>query len=213
MLYLILALAAFTALPFLAIRWLDTPFTHAFLSAYATGLIFLITSLWALRVRLQDPAARAFAVFSSSAGLGLATLFDLTATGRLVPLWTISIAVGGAALLNLALLFPQESRLVSRLPSLRWLGYPLAGLLVVNTLTASPFLPPTAVRGGQLGVRNPFRPERDDLLSWTDCMAPLYIPFSGRPRPGALHPMGRLAGFWSADRRAGHICLATLHRV
>ncbi len=96
---------------------------------YAIGLIFLIISLWIFGMRRTEPAGRAFALFSTSVAVGCAALFDLYTTHALSWLWTLAVATAGAAVLNLALVFPREFRWVTRFRFLRFIGY-LVGLVL-----------------------------------------------------------------------------------
>jgi len=90
---------------------------------YLIGLVYLGSSVWVFSLRRWDAAGRAFALFTASLGLGVASMFDLYTSNLLTPVWTICLAIAGGALFNLALLFPEESNLVIRFPFLRWIGY------------------------------------------------------------------------------------------
>ncbi len=90
---------------------------------YIVGFIFLVTSLWTFGLRRTEPAGRAFALFASSVAIGCAALFDLYTTHTLTLLWTLALAVAGGALIDLAMVFPQEIRWVEGRPYLRWIGY------------------------------------------------------------------------------------------
>src|SRR4030042_237547 len=48
--------------------------------------------------------------------LTVAGLFDVYTTNVLTPMWTVSLALAGGALFNLALVFPEESPWLSRYP-------------------------------------------------------------------------------------------------
>jgi len=93
---------------------------------YLVGLICLGSSLWVFSQRWGDSAGRAFAIFAASAALTAAGIFDLLTTQHLIYLWIFSLAFSSGALINLALLFPGEIRLVNRHPFISWLGYVLA---------------------------------------------------------------------------------------
>jgi signal transduction histidine kinase len=133
-LYQGLAVLIFVAAPLLAFRWLRRPFFEVFtepvlLIPYATGLIYLASSLWAFGIRRTDETRQAFAVFTASLAIALVGLFDSYTSHRLTYIWVLAIALAGGALFNLGLLFPQEVRLVERYPFLRWVGYvPAIGL-------------------------------------------------------------------------------------
>jgi signal transduction histidine kinase len=108
-----------------------------FVIPYTVGLIYLISGLYVFGVRRFDPAGRAFSLFTSSAAIVLAGLFDLYTTNQLTSIWTFALAVMGGALINLALLFPESVRQVVRYPFLGWISYLLAillGLMALPTL-------------------------------------------------------------------------------
>jgi len=84
--------------------------------------IFLAVSMWIFGLRRAEPAGRGFALLASSLAIVTAALFDLYTTHYLTHLWTLAAAISGGALINLALSFPQEARLVIRRPALRWVG-------------------------------------------------------------------------------------------
>ena len=100
-----------------------------FFIPYIVGLIFLGISLWIFGLRRTESSGRAFALFATSVALGCAALFDLYTTHRLSLLWTFALACGGGALIDLALVFPQEIHWLKDRPSLRWIGY-AAGLIL-----------------------------------------------------------------------------------
>lgn len=97
-----------------------------FILPYLIGWIYLGSSLWVFALRRWDATGRAFALFAAAVALGVAGLFDSYTTQVLTPVWTFSIALVGGSLINLALLFPEESPLVMRYPFLSWSGYVLA---------------------------------------------------------------------------------------
>jgi len=80
-------------------------------------------------MRRTESAGRAFALFATSVGLACAGLFDLYTTHLLSLLWTLALAVAGGAMVDLALVFPQEARLVKDRPYLRWIGYAIGLVL------------------------------------------------------------------------------------
>ena len=135
-LYQGLAAVVFVAAPLLAFGWLRRPLFEVLaepvlLIPSATGLIYLVSSLWAFGIHRTDATRRAFAVFTASLAIALAGLFDSYTTHRLTYIWILAIAFAGGALFNLGLLFPQEIRLVERYPFLRWAGYvPATGLVL-----------------------------------------------------------------------------------
>ncbi|MEW5868668.1 MAG: GAF domain-containing protein [Chloroflexota bacterium] len=94
-----------------------------FIIPYLTGLIYLASGLYVFGIRRNDPAGRAFGLFTAATAMGLGGLYDIYSTNYLTVLWTISLAVSGGALFNLAMLFPESVRQVREYPFLRWLGY------------------------------------------------------------------------------------------
>ncbi|MBN2145820.1 MAG: GAF domain-containing protein [Anaerolineales bacterium] len=104
------------------------------ITPYAIGLIYLFTGLWVFGLRRRDATGRAFAVFTTSAAIAMAGLFDISTTNRLTQLWTAAIAMMGGSLVSLAFIFPQEMRFIPRHPYLRWVGYAVAGILILNAV-------------------------------------------------------------------------------
>ena len=93
------------------------------------SLVFLLISLWIFGLRRTEPAGRAFSVMTTSLAIVIGGLFDLYTSHYFTALWTLAVALCGGALIMLALVFPQEARVLFRAPYLRWLGY-LAGILL-----------------------------------------------------------------------------------
>jgi len=98
------------------------------------GFIFLVISLWIFGMRRAEQSGRSFALFASSLAIVIGTLFDLYTTHTLTYLWTLATAVAGGALIDLALSFPQEARVVVGRPFVRW-----AGMYIAIALTAYAF--------------------------------------------------------------------------
>jgi hypothetical protein len=116
-----------------------------FFIPYLTGLVYLISGMYVFGVRRHDPAGRAFASFTTACAIVMVTLFDLNTTHYLAGIWTVSLAIIGAALFNLALLFPESVRLVARYPFMGWSGYVVAAILgVYGWSTIGNFAQPTA---------------------------------------------------------------------
>lgn len=117
------------------------PFSSAdriafFVIPTALSLVFLGLSLWIFGLRRTESAGRAFSMMSTSLALVIGTLFDLYSFHYFSYAWTLAAALSGGALLDLALCFPQEARLLYRRPYLRWIGYAigiaLAAVAFVN---------------------------------------------------------------------------------
>jgi len=90
------------------------------------GLLFFALSVWVLATRRMENAGRAFAVLLASLSLAASCFFDLFSTHVLALGWIVGLALAGAALLDLAFLFPKESSFARRLPLVRGLGYLVA---------------------------------------------------------------------------------------
>ena len=102
-----------------------------FFVPYVVGLLFLGISLWIFGMRRTESAGRAFALFATSVAIASAGLFDLYTTHWLSLLWTFSLACAGGAMIDLALVFPQEARWVKNRPALRWIGYAVGLVLFI----------------------------------------------------------------------------------
>ncbi|HEX6270850.1 MAG TPA: GAF domain-containing protein [Anaerolineales bacterium] len=96
------------------------------------SFVFLAISLWIFGLRRTEPAGRAFSLMTASLAIGIGSLFDLYTTHYFTTIWTIAVALSGGALIDLALAFPQEARLVLGRPYLRWLGYAAGIFLAFN---------------------------------------------------------------------------------
>jgi signal transduction histidine kinase len=107
--------------------WIAYYFVPAFIS-----IIFLVTGWWIFGFRRTEPAGRAFSVLTSSLGIAIGTLINLYTTHQFTYVWTMSVALAGGAMIDLALVFPQEARVVIGRPYLRWLGYFAGILLALN---------------------------------------------------------------------------------
>ena len=96
------------------------------------SLGFLLISLWIFGLRRTEPAGRAFSVMATSMAIVIGGLFDLYTSHYFTYLWTLAVALSGGSLIALALVFPQEARLLFRHPYLRWLGFGIGILLTLN---------------------------------------------------------------------------------
>ncbi|GAB4539011.1 MAG: hypothetical protein Fur002_03450 [Anaerolineales bacterium] len=89
--------------------------------------IFIAASLWIFGLRRNEPAGRAYSLFTTSLAIVTGAYFNLVTTHELTALWTVACAVTGGALFELALVFPFEFRFIVSRPYLRWVSV-LAGL-------------------------------------------------------------------------------------
>jgi len=117
---------------------------HAFPSSEQTvffiipstlSLLFLGVSIWIFGLRRNEPAGRGFSLFASSLAIVTGSLFDLYTTHLLTHFWTLAVAVTGGSLINLAVSFPQEPRIVIGRPYLRWIGLLAALILAAYAFT------------------------------------------------------------------------------
>ncbi len=109
--------------------------TTYFVIPLVISAVFLAVSLWIFGFRRTEPAGRGFALFASSLAILTAALFDLFTTHFLTHLWTLALGIAGGAMINLALSFPQEPRIVLGRPYLRWVGLVLGLVLAVWAFT------------------------------------------------------------------------------
>lgn len=135
--YQLFIVVVFALIPIFAIRWYKQPFIDlltAFVIPYLVGLVYLGTSIWIYSLRRSNTSSRLFSFLTASIGLNIAGFFDLFTTNYLATLWTANLMLIGGALINFALLFPEEARLLSRYPYLRWVGFVPSAIFVGYTL-------------------------------------------------------------------------------
>ena len=97
--------------------------------------IFLAASLWIFGLRRNEPAGRAFSLFTSSLAIVTGAYFNLITTHQFTVIWTIAATISAGALIDLALTFPVEPRIVINRPYLRWLGILVGVILSVTAFT------------------------------------------------------------------------------
>ena len=103
-----------------------------FIIPMALSLVFLALSGWIFGLRRTESAGRAFSMMTTSVAIVIGALFDLYSFHYFTYFWTMAAALAGGALIDLALCFPQESRLLYRRPYLRWFGYVIGIALALN---------------------------------------------------------------------------------
>ena len=101
------------------------------------SFIFLVLSIWTFGLRRNEPAGRAFTLFSSSFSIVTGTIFNLWSSHEFTLIWTIACAVAGGSTIALALSFPSSPRTIINRPYLRWVGFVVSFVLVVM---AAPYL-------------------------------------------------------------------------
>ena len=109
------------------------------------SLVFLVISLWIFGLRRSESAGRTFSVLTTSFAIVIGGLFDLYTSHYFTMVWTLGVAMAGGALIGLGLVFPQEARILFRRPYLRWIGFAIGFVLVINAyLVLYDFDHPTA---------------------------------------------------------------------
>lgn len=96
------------------------------------SLVFLVISLWIFGLRRTEAAGRTFSVLTTSLAIVIGGLFDLYTSHDFTWIWTMAVALAGGALIGLGLIFPQEARVLYRRPYLRWIGFAVGIVLVMN---------------------------------------------------------------------------------
>ncbi len=110
-----------------------------FVIPYLTGVLFLISGLWAYRLGSNQRPARAFLLFTAATSVLMVAFLDMNTRHDFIILWALSLSVAASALANLALLFPQELPFIERHPLSRfsvWLGALILGIPTVRDLLA-----------------------------------------------------------------------------
>ncbi len=126
---LLLAAGVMIVVPLRVGDWLTISFT----GPYLVGLIFLAAGIEVFVFRRRDFTGKAFAVFAAAMAVVVAAYFDAITTQRLIQVWALSLSLTGGALVNLALVYPEENPWIHRWPFLSWAGYLLALLLYAFT--------------------------------------------------------------------------------
>ena len=118
--------------------WRD--FLSLFVFPYFVGLIFLLTGLWAYRIRSDLRASRAFVTFTAAVSVITSGFLDMNTAHHIVLFWSLSLFVGAGALAHLALVFPQQMPFVNRWPRARY--FPWLVTLVLSVPMARDLLAP-----------------------------------------------------------------------
>lgn len=116
------------------IRFPFSSLLTSFIIPYLTGLVFLLTGLWAYRIRSDLRASRAFVTFTAAVSVLTSCFFDMSTSHHAVILWALSLFVGAGALAHLALVFPQQMPFVDRFPAARYIPWVFAAGLALPAL-------------------------------------------------------------------------------
>lgn len=103
-----------------------------FILPFLLGVVFLASGLWILNMRRNEPAGRAFALFTASAAIATGGYLDIVTTGVFAYIWSAAIPLLGGALIHLSMVFPQELRMVRKNRHLQWLGYIVALSIILS---------------------------------------------------------------------------------
>jgi len=98
-------------------------FISLFIIPYLVGIVFLAIGLWAYFLRGGLRASRALLMFASAVSLTTSTFFDMNTTHHALLLWAASLSIAASAWFHLALVFPQQLRLVNRWPATRFISW------------------------------------------------------------------------------------------
>ncbi len=130
LIFQVLAVIVLATTPFLAQNWLERypEFSNSelwvyFYIPYILGLVFLISSVWVISQRRYDSVGQVYSLFTTSAAIGLFSLFDAYTSQRLLTFWIITTALSGGALINLGLIYPEQAKVNRQYPGLRYVGY------------------------------------------------------------------------------------------
>ncbi len=137
----VLGVIVLVSVPILADNWLKI---HTDLSLnerwvylylpYFLGLVFLFSSIWVFGQRRNDVVGQVYSLFGTATAIGLFCLFDAYTSQRLLTIWVVSTALSGGALINLALIYPEQARVNFQYPSLRYMGYLPSAVLILLAL-------------------------------------------------------------------------------
>ena len=116
------------------IRFSFGSLTRSFLIPYLVGFVFLLTGLWAYRIRPDLRASRAFVTFTAAVTVLTTCFLDMNTTHHAVIFWALSLSVGSGALAHLALVFPQPMPFVDKISVTRYIPWIFTAVLAVPTV-------------------------------------------------------------------------------
>ncbi|MCJ7535139.1 MAG: GAF domain-containing protein [Anaerolineales bacterium] len=136
----VLAVVVLISVPFLMENWLqgEPQFSASsrwlyFYIPYLLGLIFITSSIWVFSQRRTDAIGQIYSLFATATAISLFCLFDAYTTQRLLSIWVVSVALSGGALINLALIYPEQARVNYQHPTSRYVGYLPSAVLILLT--------------------------------------------------------------------------------
>jgi signal transduction histidine kinase len=137
----VLAVVILLSVPFMAQDWLDVYQEFSTRSVWnylyipnILGFVFLVSGIWVISQRKYDSIGQVYSFFATTTAIGLFSLFDAYTSQRLVTIWIVATALSGGALINLALIYPEQARVNLQYPSLRFMGFFPSGILILLVL-------------------------------------------------------------------------------
>lgn len=116
-----------------------------FVLPYLLGLVYLGLGTWVFLARRREPAGQVFGLMCAAIALSLSLLFDVYTTHLFPRVWVTALALIGSIVAHLALVFPQRTRFLDRVPALRYLVYaPGVTIAILNQFAILNFESPTA---------------------------------------------------------------------
>ncbi len=137
----VLAVVVLLSVPFLAQDWLDRypdfsifELRNYFYIPSILGIVFLVSGVWVISQRKYDSVGQVYSLYATATAIGLFSLFDAYTSQRLLIFWIVATALSGGALINLALIYPEQARVNLQYPRLRFMGFLPACLLILLVL-------------------------------------------------------------------------------
>jgi len=112
----------------------DTQKIVFFALPYLIGTIYLICAIWIFLTLRYQSSARTFVIFAASVAISAAGWFDFISAHTFAYFWQAAILTAGAAIANLALLFPDRDPWVVRFPNSRYVIYLLTTILAILSI-------------------------------------------------------------------------------
>lgn len=98
---------------------------------YLLGWVYLGSGIWVFLIRHDETAGRVYGYLATTVAISLAAMLSTIIAGQLTWLWIVTLAIAGGSLLHLGLYFPTKVTLLSKYPTLFWLGY-IPPILIVS---------------------------------------------------------------------------------
>jgi hypothetical protein len=112
-------------------RFPNAEFFKLFWLPYIIGLVYLICGIWIYRIKERSAASDALGYFFFTVSIICLLLFDLYTTHSGSTLWMLAMSVLSFTLLLMVFDFPQELRLIRKLPTLRYMAFAGSMILAV----------------------------------------------------------------------------------